>query len=128
MRKRPKQYTVLIAEDDQIIGKMYEKKFSLEGFKTMLALDGETAIKLALIHKPDIIFLDTLMPKISGLQILQTLKKLPFTAKIPIIILADSDQKEINQVKKMGAKAYLIKSQTTPQKLVAIAQKTLAIK
>ncbi len=124
-KKTPKACQVLIAEDDPFISKLYEKKFALEGFKTLIAMDGKSAIKLAMTFKPDIIFLDIMMPKVSGLQALKTLKRIPQCQNIPVFIITNSALiEEAKKAKKLGAIDFIVKTNITPQELV---EKTLNV-
>lgn len=112
---------ILVIEDDKFISEVYIAKLLKEGFETILAGDGETALKKAEEEKPDLILLDIFMPKIGGIDVLRILKEKDITREIPVIMLTNSTEEEyVGNAMAMGAKDYLIKSNYTPEE---IAQK-----
>jgi DNA-binding response OmpR family regulator len=99
--------TVLLIEDDPFLVKMYKEKFEVEG------------LRLATGQNVDIIILDILIPKLSGIDLLTRLRKDPKGVSIPVIVLTNLTQKE-DEVKtaSMGVKEYLVKSDYTPSQVV----------
>ncbi|HWE29220.1 MAG TPA: response regulator transcription factor [Polyangia bacterium] len=82
--------TVLIVEDDPSILRGLQMNLGLEGFRTICAHDGEEALALLRSHKPDLVLLDLMLPKLSGLEVIKTLRATdPDT---PIIVLSAKDQ------------------------------------
>jgi DNA-binding response OmpR family regulator len=111
--------TVLLIEDDPFLVKMYKEKFEVEGFNTLIAEDGLEGLRLATGQNVDIIILDILIPKLSGIDLLTRLRKYPKGVSIPVIVLTNLTQKE-DEVKtaSMGVKEYLVKSDYTPSQVV----------
>lgn len=110
---------ILVIEDDKFISEVYIAKLLKEGFETVLAGDGETALKKAEEEKPDLILLDIFMPKIGGIDVLRILKEKDITRDIPVIMLTNSTEEEyVGNAMAMGAKDYLIKSNYTPEEIV----------
>lgn len=70
--------------------------------------DGENAIKQAIIHNPDIILLDLMMPKLNGIETLRKMKDLGVKSRV-IILSAFSDKNYIIDSIKIGASAYITK-------------------
>jgi DNA-binding response OmpR family regulator len=66
---------VLIAEDDPSVRMTIELVLEGEGFRTLLAADGEEALQLATSELPDVILLDQSMPKIEGKQVVASLRR-----------------------------------------------------
>jgi len=99
---------VLIVEDDQAMAVALKDGFDYEGYQTMLARDGETGLKYATEHSFDIIILDVMLPKMSGLDICKTLRG--ENNQVPIILLTARGQ-EIDKVLglKLGADDYVTK-------------------
>ena len=123
----PKEKTkILLVEDDSFLLGMYATKFEMEGFKVIMAEDGEKAVRLALKELPDIILLDIILPKVNGFEVLRQVKAAPATANIPVLLLTNLSQKdEIEQGLKMGAEDYLIKAHFMPSEVVDKIKKTL---
>jgi len=84
--------TVLVVEDDPVILRLLEVNFELEGFDVILAHDGAEGVDMARASKPDVIVSDIMMPKISGLELVATLKADDATSAIPIILLSAKAQ------------------------------------
>jgi len=117
---------ILLVEDDSFLLGMYATKFEMEGFKVVMAEDGEKAVRLALKEAPDIILLDIILPKVNGFEVLRQLKADPKTVKIPVLLLTNLSQKdEIEQGLKMGAEDYLIKAHFMPSEVVDKIKKVI---
>jgi two-component system, NarL family, response regulator LiaR len=78
--------TVLVADDSEMIRKLLCKLFEAEEHYTLCAeaKNGEEAISLAVIHKPDLIILDVSMPVMDGLQAARKLKQI--MPHVPIML------------------------------------------
>lgn len=117
---------ILIIEDDISMLNMYEKLFTYEGFTVSIAEDGEKGTQKAIETLPDIVLLDIMMPKKSGFQVLEDLKKEEKTKNIPIILLTNlSSESVISEAYALGAAGYLVKSQTPNDEIVAEVKKYL---
>lgn len=117
---------IFLIEDDSFLLGMYATKFELEGFKVIVAEDGEKAVGLAKKELPDIILLDILLPKLDGFEVLKRLKTESETAKIPVILLTNLSQRdEIEKGLKMGAKDFLIKAHFMPSEVVEKIKRVL---
>lgn len=122
------QQTVCIVDDNQDIRDIYRLKFEREGFRAVMAQDGEEALRIIRAERPDIVLLDIEMPVLDGMGVLAVLKNDPDLAKIPVVILSNIDSEDMFQkVSDLGAaEYYLVKSLTDPQKVVDITVKALA--
>ncbi|MCU0723333.1 MAG: response regulator, partial [Planctomycetes bacterium] len=67
--------TILVIEDDRAIALGLEKNLRFEGFRVLRAEDGQKGLELAIDGKPDLIILDVMLPKTSGLEVCRTLRK-----------------------------------------------------
>jgi DNA-binding response OmpR family regulator len=102
--------TVLVVEDDPVILRLLEVNFELEGFTVLLAHDGAEGIETARDQKPDLIISDIMMPKTSGLELVETLKGDPATKGIPIILLsAKAQTSDLKTGMDAGADDYVTK-------------------
>jgi DNA-binding response OmpR family regulator len=109
---------VLFIEDDPAVAEMYKLKLELDGYTVTVAKDGEEGLAIANQSPPDIIFLDTRLPKMDGFAVLERLRSVDRTSEIPVIILSNYGERElVDRGLKLGALEYLIKSQTTPANL-----------
>jgi CheY-like chemotaxis protein len=102
---------VLLAEDDRILRKAGETTLRRKGYAVIPAVDGEDALAKALAHKPDLILLDVMMPKMQGFDVLARLKSDASTRDIPVIMLSNLEQEsDIQRSIDGGACSYLVKS------------------
>jgi DNA-binding response OmpR family regulator len=118
--------TVLLVEDDPVILKLLEVNFELEGYSVLLAHDGAEGIELARSSDPDLIISDIMMPNVSGIELVQTLKADDATSGIPIILLsAKAQTADIRAGMEAGADDYVTKP-FEPLELVEHVQALLA--
>ncbi|HSX48077.1 MAG TPA: response regulator [Candidatus Nanoarchaeia archaeon] len=109
---------IALIEDDVPIVQMYLSKFETEGFDVKSAGDGDSGLELIKEFRPDVILMDLMMPHTTGLQLMQSIRNLSVTAKTKIIVLTNMGNDEVaEQVKKLGADDYLIKSDLTPSQV-----------
>ena len=78
---------VLIVDDEAGIRELCRVNLALAGYDVTEAPDGYTALDKAKAERPDVIFLDVLMPGMSGWEVLSALRSDPDTAAIPVVML-----------------------------------------
>ena len=111
--------TILFIEDEGALQKTLGDVLSKEGYKILAALDGEVGARLAKEKTPDLILLDLVLPKMTGLEVLKQLRGDEETKDIPVIVLTNSeDMQDIQQVMDLGATTYLVKSNYELQEVV----------
>jgi DNA-binding response OmpR family regulator len=110
---------ILIVDDEKDIVRMVDYNLKKEGFRTILAYDGEKALLLAKKELPDLVILDLMLPEMDGLEVCKTLKKESDTASIPIIMLT-AKTKEADKIVglELGADDYITKP-FSPREVVA---------
>ena len=106
---------VLLVEDDPAVSEMYKLKLEMDGYTVSVAADGEEGLKYAQERRPHIIFLDVRLPKMDGMSVLEALRSDDKTRHIPVLILSNYGEPPlIERGLRLGAREYLLKSQTTP--------------
>ena len=117
---------ILIVDDSPTEVHVIRKALEKHGYKTAAAADGAEGIRLAKSMKPDLIFMDIVMPGVNGFQATRTLANDPKTKTIPIIMVTSKGQ-ETDKIwgLRQGAVDYMVKP-VSPDQLVAKAQATLA--
>lgn len=78
------QYKILIVDDDENICELLRLYLEKDGFETVVANDGEQAVKYANLHNPDLILLDIMLPILDGWQVCREIRK---QSETPIIML-----------------------------------------
>ena len=110
---------ILLIEDEKIMVNLLEKKLTREGYDVSVARDGEEGLAKMKESKPDLILLDIIMPKIGGFEVIEEVIKDKELKKIPIIIISNSGQSvELERVKELGVKDWLIKTEFDPQEVL----------
>jgi two-component system response regulator ResD len=111
---------ILIAEDDFFIRDIYSKVFSLSGYDVNVAVDGADALEKIKAQQYDMILLDIMMPRMTGIDVLKNVRALSTPAKsTPIFIITNLGQQNvIEQAFKLGMDGYILKSQVSPQQIV----------
>lgn len=122
------QTKILLVEDDQLLIRMYQRKFKSDGYDLHVATNGADGLVAAKDVKPDLVMMDIMMPKMNGLQALEKMKADAELNKIPVILLTNlgGSQDDIERGLQMGAVAYLVKSDTRPDQVVAKVKSVLA--
>ncbi len=101
------QKTILVVDDEQTIREMLVTNLKKEGYETLEAGDGITAINIALEKHPDLILLDIMLPKMDGLSVCKRIKN---SYNVPILMLTARDA-EIDKILglELGADDYITK-------------------
>ena len=101
---------ILVVDDERDIAELLAYNLKKEGFSTVLAHDGEAALRKVKLEKPDLLLLDLMLPGMSGLDICKTVRNSPQTAHLPIIMLtAKSDELDRVLGLEIGADDYVTK-------------------
>ena len=109
---------LLLIEDDVALAHMYRVKLEKDGYTVRVAGDGEEALRLVAERPPDLIFLDSRLPKMDGLAFLELLRQSEATRNVPVVSVSNYSEEElVDRGLQLGALEYLIKSQTTPGQL-----------
>lgn len=116
---------ILVVDDDQTTCALIRSVLSKKGFEVFTALNGQDGIDSARTHRPDLIFLDCLLPDINGLEVGKKLKQNETTRDIPIYFLTGVDTpKNIIDAYDLGAENYLVKP-ISPRELVSQVEESL---
>ncbi len=107
---------VLIVEDDPNTATLVQTYLERDGFQTIKAADGETALRLAKQHQPGFIVLDVMLPLLDGWEVCRQLRTF---SDVPILMLTAREE-EIDRVTglSLGADDYVVKP-FSPRELVA---------
>lgn len=101
---------ILIADNDEVVRHGLATLLSTAGYTTMVAADGVGVVEQARRHQPHLVMLDFCLPAGNGLKLVQTLRRLPALAQIPVIVFADRNYRmSANEVFDAGANVFLPK-------------------
>ncbi len=115
---------ILITEDDPFLVKISSNRLKEEGFEVDQANDGEEALALMEKNKYAMVLLDLIMPKKDGFAVLKELAERK--DKTPVFVFSNLSQEEDKEeVLKLGAKGFYIKSDVAIDELVEIVKNTV---
>ena len=109
--------TVLVVDDDQKLLKMLQRTLTYEGLQVLTASNGQEALAKVDASQPEIIILDWMMPKMSGLEVMQRLRAENNRTFILMLTARDSLENRVEGLES-GADDYLVKP-FAPSELVA---------
>lgn len=120
--------TILIAEDDPFISRMYEIKLQGVGYKVVIKNNGRDALEAIKSEHPNLAILDINMPELSGLDVLAALQGEGFDfSNMPVIVLTNSSElSDRKRAQSFGAD-YLVKAELTPRQVLDLIAGKLGI-
>jgi two-component system phosphate regulon response regulator PhoB len=109
---------ILLVEDDRVLRRACEASLRQRGFAVTSAADGEEALDKVRQAPPDLILLDLLMPRMTGIEVLRTLRAQEPTRGIPVLILSNSSrEQDAEEIRTLGISDYLVKANLSLQEL-----------
>jgi len=118
--------SILIVDDDKRVVELLEIAFSTQGFRVLTACDGDEAVRSASQDKPDLIVLDVRLPRRSGLDVCEMLRRDLPEPGVPIVVVSAAVETETRlQAFARGADDFLAKP-FSPKELVARVRRLLA--
>ena len=119
---------ILLVEDDDALRAAFRDRLSAL-YEVFEAQDGELAISQTVDHRPDLILLDLLLPKLDGFKVLERIRSYPDAelAKTPVIVLSNLwSQKDILQVQGLKVDEYFVKAHTKTEEVIARIRQVLS--
>jgi DNA-binding response OmpR family regulator len=117
---------ILVVDDDRRVLELLEIAFTNQGFRVLQAADGDEAVRVATQEKPDLVVLDVRLPRRSGLDVCEMLRRDHPEGAIPIVIVSAAVETETRlQAFSRGADDFLAKP-FSPKELVARVRRLLA--
>jgi DNA-binding response OmpR family regulator len=108
---------VLVADDEEDIRALVAFRLERAGYEVITAADGEEALTLATTRLPDLVVLDMMMPKATGLEVTRSLREHDETKDIPVILLtARAQEADVARGYEAGVDDY-VKKPFSPQDL-----------
>lgn len=109
--------TVLVVDDDLKLLKMLQRTLTYEGLNTLTATNGQEALAAIHNHKPDVVILDWMMPKVTGLDVVRQLRDEENQTMVLMLTARDAIENRVEGLES-GADDYLVKP-FAPAELVA---------
>ena len=113
--------TILVVDDEPNIVDLLDFNLEKEGYNTIVANDGITAVDMALKEKPDLILLDVMIPKLDGISVCKKIRYALNISNIPILMISARDTESDKIVGlEMGADDYITKPFQTRELMARI--------
>ena len=123
--KKTRTHKILVIDDDRTTCNLIRSVLSKKGYEVQVALDGQNGLNEVERFKPDVIFLDCLMPDMGGVEVGKRLKENEKTNSIPIIFLTCVDTPQnIIECYDLGAENYLVKP-VSPKEMISQIEASL---
>lgn len=114
---------VMVIDDSKTIRRTAETLLMREGFEVITAQDGYEALGLIVRHRPDLVFVDIMMPRLDGYQTCALIKRHPDFRHIPVILLSSKDGLfDRARGRLVGSERYLTKPFTREELLEAVSE------
>ena len=102
---------ILLVEDGKMLRIAGTRALTRAGYEVVAAVDGEEALRLAQESPPDLILLDMMLPKVTGLDVLRGLKSDARTMHVPVIVLSGLSPANRERLMVEGAAAFFEKTE-----------------
>ena len=101
---------ILVVEDEDALATLLKYNLDKEGHRVVVAADGEEALMIIDERQPDLVVLDWMLPKVSGIEVCRRLRAKPETKNLPVIMLTARGE-ESDRVRGLdtGADDYIVK-------------------
>jgi DNA-binding response OmpR family regulator len=120
----PSRGTVLVVDDEPTILEIVGRYMERAGYETYEAADGFEALRLAGLHRPDLVVLDLMLPGIDGIEVMRQLHELPGDPIAVILLTARGEESDRLVGLRKGADDYVVKP-FSPKELVARVEAVL---
>jgi two-component system phosphate regulon response regulator PhoB len=102
--------TIVVAEDEDALATLLQYNLEKEGYRVILAGDGEEALIVIDESKPDLLLLDWMLPKVSGIEVCRRLRQKQESRNLPILMLTARGE-ETDRIRGLdtGADDYVVK-------------------
>ncbi len=116
---------ILITDDDLFMANVCRRKFEEAGFHVTVATDGHAAVEELVLHPPDVVLLDLMLPEIDGLGVLRFLRSRERLRGLPVIVVSNLSYFSgvVQAAWHAGATYFFNKGDCSPASLVEAAEK-----
>ncbi len=120
-----KNLKILIVDDDKFLLGMYSLKFTNNGYDVDTTVGSDAALeKLRAGAKPDIMLLDIIMPRMSGLEMLKVMRSEKLAPDAVVVVLTNQSQSsDIEEAKRLNVDGYIVKASTIPSEVLKEVKK-----
>jgi DNA-binding response OmpR family regulator len=122
LESQPRKEVILLVEDEQVLRETLGERLVQEGYEMLTAENGARGLQLAHDRQPDLILLDIRMPRMSGFEMLKTLREQGEWGKhVPVVFLtniAPTSDDEVEDIQSLKPTDYILKGDTSLDEFV----------
>lgn len=119
--------SVLVVEDDRFLRRACETSLRQRGYAVRSAADGVEGLAMARAEPPDLVLLDLLMPKLTGVEVLRALRGDEATRDLKVLVLSNSSrEQDMVEIERLGVSGYWVKANLSLQELGDLVGRILA--
>ena len=116
-----KKRSILLVDDDPLVVRLYQEALSRQGAQVDTAADGLAAIQSLRARKPDVVVLDLMMPRFSGVEVLKFIRAREDMTNLPVVVISNSYMDEMaREAVKLGVQKAVLKARCSPSALIEI--------
>jgi CheY-like chemotaxis protein len=117
---------ILIVEDDRLMADVYRDRLRSEGFAVHVAADGKAALEMFDSHKADLVLLDLMLPQMSGVEVLKSVRSQFGPRDVPVIVITSAYiGGMVQQAWEAGANQVVTKATMTPKLIIQLIENAL---
>jgi CheY-like chemotaxis protein len=117
---------ILIIEDDPLVTRIYRQKYEAAGYGVASAEDGEKGLQKVKDLRPDLVHLDLMLPKMSGVAVIRKIRSQPEFKTMPILVLSNTYATDlIGEAKQAGANRCISKVKSSPKLVLDVVSELL---
>lgn len=122
------QKHIILVEDEETLTNIMRAKLERAGFRVTLAGNGEEGLSQIRSQNPDLVLLDMMLPVLNGFDLLETLRREGILPALPVIVISNSGQPvELERIKRLGVRDYLIKINFSPEEVLQKVEQVLSL-
>lgn len=117
---------IVIVEDNVSLAEIYKTRLELIGYVCSIAYDGEEALALIELEKPQLVLLDLMLPKISGDEVLRRMRATDWGKDIRVYVISNLNETEgAADLRTLGIEGYAVKANLTYDDIDRLVDKIL---
>ena len=117
---------IVIAEDNFALGDIYKTRLELIGYKCVVARDGEEALRVIELLKPNLVLMDLMMPRIAGDEVLRRMRNTEWGKDIRVYIISNLNEQDAPAgLRDLGIEGYAVKANLTNNDIDTLVDKIL---
>lgn len=119
---------ILLIEDNAVSANVYAATLRRAGYEVEIAQDGEAGLAAIAAAPRDLVVLDLMLPKVSGLDVLRQVRSRPELARLPVIVTSNAyTATRLEELRQAGATQILTKASFSPKDIERVVREALAV-